>query len=419
MSLYATIRRETFFMSKDKALLAGLIVIAALSSMSIWFGIAEVRQQEQTISQLISIDRDEREVVLSGLHDFGGAAFYSFHLTYDPPSNFAVAALGQRDNAPWKHRIRMLALEGQIYERDVSNPLFALIGRFDFAFMATFVYPLILIILLHDLRSGERAAGRYGLLVATAGHASRLWWSRACLCTAVAFIALIIPLLLGSWVSGVAPGPLLSAMAGVFLYTIFWMLLCFWLGKWQQPSATILAMLMGVWAVLAVILPTGGAVVIERMLPVPSGGDIVMTQREAVNDAWDLPKEETMNAFLERHPEWSEQSAIQRPFEWKWYYAFQQVGDQRAEPLSIDYRDGRLRRDMIASRVALFAPPALLERTLQSLAETDVQAAMAYEKRVRKFHAQLRSFYYPLLFSGKPFSATELKRLPQFEETRF
>lgn len=39
--------------------------------------------------------------------------------------------MGQRDVQPWKHRIRLLALESQIYERDVGNPSIALVGRFD------------------------------------------------------------------------------------------------------------------------------------------------------------------------------------------------------------------------------------------------------------------------------------------------
>ena len=58
-----------------------------------------------------------------------------------------------------------------------------------------------------------------------------------------------------------------------------------------------------------------------------------MLQRESVNDAWDLPKEETMQVFLERHPEWADHAKIERPFEWKWYYAFQQVGDLKTEKI--------------------------------------------------------------------------------------
>lgn len=47
-----------------------------------------------------------------------------------------------------------------------------------------------------------------------------------------------------------------------------------------------------------------------------------------VNDAWDLPKEATMTPFLERHPQWHNTSKVGQDFEWKGYYAFQQIGDQ-------------------------------------------------------------------------------------------
>jgi ABC-2 type transport system permease protein len=46
-----------------------------------------------------------------------------------------------------------------------------------------------------------------------------------------------------------------------------------------------------------------GRAAIDRAVPLPSGADIIMTQREAVNDAWDLPKAATMDAFVEHHPQ--------------------------------------------------------------------------------------------------------------------
>ena len=58
----------------------------------------------------------ERELVLISQNDWGGLAYASFHFVYNEPSAFAFAALGQREGEPWKHRIRALALEGQIYE---------------------------------------------------------------------------------------------------------------------------------------------------------------------------------------------------------------------------------------------------------------------------------------------------------------
>ena len=121
-----------------------------------------------------------------------------------------------------------------------------------------------------------------------------------------------------------------------------------------------------------------------------------------------------MAAFVERHPQWAAYTAVERPFEWKWYFAFQQVGDQKAQALAEAYTDGRIERDRLAGWLALIAPPVLLERALQVLARTDVRASLAYEARVRDFHASLREFYYPKLFRDDRLEPAALEGLPEF-----
>ena len=149
----------------------------------------------------------------------------------------------------------------------------------------------------------------------------------------------------------------------------------------------------------------------------PDGGDILLTQREAVNDAWDLPKSATMDPFVERHPEWADYTEISQSFEWKWYYAFQQVGDQTVEPLSLAYREGRIGRDRLAGRLAWLSPPALAERALQALAGTNLAASLAYEQRVRDYHAALRTYYYPRLFRDEVVSDASIGQRPEFHAT--
>jgi ABC-2 type transport system permease protein len=98
--------------------------------------------------------------------------------------------------------------------------------------------------------------------------------------------------------------------------------------------------------------------------------------------------------------------------------AFQRVGDQRAEALADSYRDGKRRRDRLAGLLAKVAPPDLLERILQRLAETDTAASIAYELEVRQFHAALRDFYYPKLFNDEAFDPDALTGLPRFSPAR-
>lgn len=415
---WAAWRREAGLLARERAVWAWWGVVLLLSALAVTAGLAEVRQQDATIARLLQADRSDRAAVLQARQDWGGAAYGSFHLTYDPPSRFAFAALGQRDDAAWKHRIRMLALEGQIHERDAGHPVLALVGRFDFAFFAAFVLPLVLIVLLHDLRASERAAGRHDLLVATAGQGGALWWLRAALRSGGVLLAAALPLLLGGAWAGTGAATLLAACAALAIYLLFWAGLCTVLAGWRQTGEVILATLLGLWVLLGVIVPAAGRTAIDRAVPLPSGAEIVLAQREAVNDAWDLPKAQTMAAFVARHPQWAAHAAVTRPFEWKWYYAFQQVGDQRAQPLAEAYTSGRLQRDAWAGRLAWAAPPVLLERSLQALAGTGLQATLAYEARVRAFHAELRGFYYPRLFLDQPFDAAALQALPQFSDSR-
>lgn len=414
---WPAVRREAALLARDGAVWSWWLVVLCLSVLAVSAGWSEVRQQRATIERLIEADRADRMAVLEAQKDWGSAAYSSFHLTFDPPSDFAFAALGRRDDTAWKHRVRMLALEGQIHERDAGHPVLALTGRFDFAFLAAFVLPLVLIVLLHDLRASERRAGRHDLLVATAGHPARLWPLRAGLRAGGVFLCAALPLAVAAGLNGTAATTLLAACALLLVYVLFWTLVCASVAAWQQTGEVILAALVALWILLAAVLPAAGRMAIDRAVPLPSGADIMLTQREAVNDAWDLPKAETMAAFVERHPQWAAYSVLERPFEWKWYYAFQQVGDQRVQALSEAFTAGRQHRDELAGWLAVIAPPVLLERGLQALAGTDLASSLAYEARVRAFHAALRKFYYPKLFYGEPFDPSAFDALPRFVAT--
>lgn len=409
-----TLAREARFLSRDRGAVLWLAFAFLLSLASVGFGIAEVREQRATIAQLEREDAADRANAIAGQSDWGGAAYNAFHLTYLPPSDFAFAAMGQRDASPWLHRVRMLALEGQIHEADTGNADFALIGRFDFALLAATVAPLILILLLYDLRGGERVAGRHDLLLATAGRASRLWLPRAAVRFAALALALLLPFWGGALVEGAGLGKVASASAVAIAALLAWWLIVEATGRLAASPATILTALVGIWLALALLVPALARAAIDARYPAPDGGEILLLQRESVNGAWDIPKEATMAPFLARHPEWADHAAITRPFEWKWYFAFQQVGDQQAEPLALRYRDARLARDRAAGIAAFLSPSALVERHFQRLAGTDAAAMIAYEDAVRAYHAQLRAFWYPLLFRDEPYDAAVLERLPAY-----
>lgn len=415
MNVLSELNRELGHLTKSRFVVLCLFATLIMSALAVRSGHQEIMSQQSSIAELIDLDNEERELVQTTQGDWGGLAYASFHFVYNEPSAFAFAALGQREGEPWKHRIRALALEGQIYERDAGNPVLALVGSFDFAFFGGIVVPLLLIVLLHDLKSQERENRRFNLLVANSGSASSPFRMRAILVSFLVALASGLPLVLGAIWSNTPATVLSAAVLALVLNIGLWAYLCYLVANREHASSNLLGQLLGFWLALVIVVPTMGRIAIEYVVPVPSGASIQMTQREAVNDAWDLPKQVTMQAFVERHPQWASYSDINQPFEWKWYFAFQQVGDQTAEPLSLAYDQGRLVRDQYGWLVAALSPPVLFERVYQSLADTDMRAQLDYEADVRRFHKKLRDYYYPRLFLDEPFASEQAGSVPVFE----
>ncbi|MEE4212429.1 MAG: DUF3526 domain-containing protein [Parvularcula sp.] len=412
------ISRELGFLLRDRVALPTLIVAFVLSSFSVLTGMAEVEAQRESIARLDALMSEDRAVALEAQSDAGGAAYYAYHLTYDPPSDLAFAAMGVRDTLPWKHRIKMLALEGQIYEADIGNPEVSSLGRLDFAFVVSVLTPLLLILMLQDGIASERRAGRYDLLVATRASGGDLFRLRAVLRAFLLFTALVIPFLVAGLISGAPVGGVALVVLACLLSVGFWLLAGIFVTARMASGSVSAAALLGLWLVVALAVPALGKLAAEEMYSVPEGGEILLAQREAVNDAWDLPKEVTMERFLARYPEWRPYAEVTRPFDWKWYYAFQQVGDQSVEEMSQALREGVAKRDRFVRALSLISPTLTAERLITKAAQTDVSAYQRYEACVRSFHADLRNFHYPMLFGTAPYTPEEMSALPQFTPCR-
>lgn len=407
--------REWKFMLRQRYVLVLLLCSFVVSAFSIVTGISEVNEQRQTIERLKIADEVDRAEAHEKYNAPGMLAYYTFHLTYSEPSNLAFAALGERDVYPWKHRIRMLALEGQIYESDAQNAELAQVGKMDFAFVISALSPLFIILLFHDLIANERTSGRHDFLVSTAKSLLSLWGARLVVRFLAIFICLMLPFYVGALISSTALGDVLLVTLWTLVYIAFWTALSVYFGKKASSAPRIASALIGFWALFAFVIPVMGDLAINQGVHSPKGGDILLTQRESVNDAWDLPVQTTMDAFYEEHPQIQGHVPNDEGFDWMWYYAFQQVGDQSAATLAQEYKEVVMNKQTLANYVSFIAPPMLMQRSMSSLAKTDALAAIEYQQQIRAFHESLRMFYYPALLSPDEFDKSILKSLPGFK----
>ncbi|MEL7535933.1 MAG: DUF3526 domain-containing protein [Pseudomonadota bacterium] len=405
------IAREWWFLRRDRLTVATLIAAVLLATLTIAIGLADVASQKDTIAALEASTIADLENTLADQHDAGSAAYYGFRLVVSPPSALAFAASGVRDELPWKHRIRSLALEGQIYENDAGNPELVQLGRIDYAFLISVLAPLLVILMLHDVVDAERRQNRYDLLAVTAGSVRPLLRWRVLLRAVALATALLVPFVAAAVWSRAATADIVAIVAATLLYVLAWASVALWVAR-RLPSATATAAtLLGGWTVFVLVIPLTAGALAERTIDVPQGGELLLQQREIVNRAWDLPQNATMEAFDATHPEWAGQTITYEGFNWMWYYAFQQVGDQSVEDISTALRVGVRERDAFMGRAALLSPPLLIDRLFARLADTDIAAFQRYDRCVRDFHASLRKAHYPMLYGVEPFDVDKLLAL--------
>lgn len=348
------IAHELRLLLRSRMAVLTLLLVALLSIAAVAAGMAEIARQRDVIARIQPKQAQDTASIAAWVDktkDAGNAAYYSFHATWDTPAPLAFAALGLRDVAPYILRVRALGLEAQLYDGEAFNPELALPGRFDFAFVLVYLTPLFVIALFHDMVSGEREAGRLRMLDAIAGSGRHLWARRVTLRGGLLFVALGTPLTIGAILSHV-PGILLLAVLGLTaFYLAFWIGVTLLIGRLRWSSVANAATLAGLWLVLTLVLPTLAHVAINQAVPVGQGVELTLAQREAVNRAWDIPRDATMRAFYAGHPEWQDSPPLTDAFHYKWYFAFHQVGDESVAQQVDAYRRGIETRDAAARTI--------------------------------------------------------------------
>lgn len=407
---------ELQLLFRARLALIAIVLLGALSVAAVIAGTAEVDRQRTAITAIAEPQKEDIAAIAAWVDkgkDAGSAAYYSFHPTWDAPSPLAFAAIGMRDVSPYILRVRALGLEAQIYDGDVFNPELALPGRFDFSFLLVFLAPLFVIALFHDLVSGEREAGRERMLSALPG-ARRLWLRRVALRFGILFAVVVLPFATAAMASGAAAGSIVLIVLASAVYLLFWTALALLVGRLAWSSVANAATLAACWLVLTLVLPTLAHVTINSAVPVDQGAEIALAQREKVNAAWEIPREDTMRQFYANHPKWANSPPLGPDFHYKWYLAFHQVGDESVADRVQAYRAGLEQRDGAARTLGWVLPPVGLQALLTRLAGTDLRAQLAYQDRIRDYHRRLREFYYGYLFTDRPFGKADFAKAPKF-----
>lgn len=385
--------------------LAGLALILLVGVYAIDQGSRTIDQQRRVLSESRSIENEhwERMIQLHSNPDPLNTLYYLNFFTRHEPSRYAALSLGLRDVNPYNLKIRILSLEGQLYDSELTNAATRATGNFDLAFLLVFLYPLVLIALLHNTISEDRENGTWPIvrfqaqqiewlsairLLLRFGLVLAVWW----LTLLIAIIRLDLPI----------DRRLLMIGLGSTLYLLFWFGLSAALATSRHSSNRIALQLFSIWLALTIVIPGSINLALNRLLPAGEAFEVVIRQREGYHQQWDIPKSETMARFFTSYPEYASFVPPADRFSWGWYYAAQHIGDLEAAPAVRELRRKLIRRADWIERTGWLIPSVNMQILFNRVARTDLESHLGYLDSVRSYHEQLRRRLYPALMSPGP-----------------
>lgn len=393
-------------------------LLLALGVHAGWQGNRRIQAAEAAAAAAETGYRDQLAHLVSlypSTTEAGELLYYLALPAPQPPSRLSALASGRTEVETANLRIRLLALEGQLYEQETLNPRLASAGHLDLTFVLIALIPLFVIAVTYDIVSGERERGTWEM--------ARLFARPRRLVAAKTGARVILVgglvtslALIGASLTGVdSDGRAGWAAALIALHTLFWFALCLGVAARRRSSTANAMILVGVWVAFTFLAPAVLSLANAVLHPVPEALELTVRQRQGYHEAWDLSPSETMEVFFEDYPQWSDHAVPEDEFSWAWYYAMNHRGDQAARDASRAYRDVLTRRDEWARRWSLLVPPLATRIALDRLASTDLGAQLAYQDAVRRYHESLKAHFQPLLFSAAPIAQVDWGRVPVFE----
>ncbi|QRR00852.1 ABC transporter permease [Dyadobacter sandarakinus] len=401
-----------------RTVLTGTAFLLIFAAYGFFYGNHLIGQHQKTIHKIPQVQKEHlQEIVEHGSKaTVGTTAYYPFFYTSNPPAPWARFAIGQRDVNPYTLKVKMLAIEGQLYDSELNNPLTLLVGNLDTSFIFIFLFPLLIIALLYNVISDEVESGVWKFVRTTTGSIGQtiagkllIRYTVVILITlaifALSVIALQLPL----------TGPTFQLMLILLPYVLFWLLvgtLVVGMGKSSAFNATTLVC---VWIFLAILFPGIANIAVNIAVPVPEAAETALRQREGYHKKWDLPKGPTMEKFYAVYPQYRKYPIAKDKYSPGWYYAMQFSGDLESAHSAVKLFEKLHQRQLFSETIGVFNPVITAQQALNKIANTDLASQVRYLESVRTHHRQIREYFYPFIFENVPTSNIDWAGYPAYK----
>lgn len=404
---------ELRLLIRNRAVLLLSVAYLVILTLALYLGAHRFYQDLYDIEQLQSQYQADVQVWKDKVNNKGTgyAAYYLFNPVSLKPSPWSALFAGERRENFVLQRVRVLAVHGQIYGSPIRNVEHSVLGLLDVGFVWLYILPVLIGLVSVTFVANDRRLGRWPLLAALA-NPQCLIVNR--LIVRFAFVLLLnLIILLAAIV--ILPIPVDLVMVNVLFlllaYQIIWFLIAgAIIFAYFNARQSILSFLL-VWIVSAWLLP---CVHYNSQLDsnaYNTGIELLVSQRQDMNDSWDRDNKVDFDAFLTHYPQWKRTSDSSDNSGWDWYFAMQKLSDDKVHALAEQYFAYRINTDSIWQWLS---PTLLTQKAFEDLANTGAGDYQGFLKLTIQWHKMTQDFWFPYLLLGENFKPEYLDLIPKF-----
>ena len=405
---------------RSKEVLVSLVLIALLGLVGILIGNRHLIRQQEAIAEVKAYQEQhfERHVTLHN-DDLGLLLYYVKFAFINSSNPLAGLSIGQADMNPVVKRITIKTFEAQKYDTDLVNPMNLQSGNLDLSFVLIYLLPLLVIVFTFNAISEETETGTWRLVAIQAQSKLRFVLAKLFIRLLLLFGVLVLLFLIAKVVLDVPFNThFLLMFILALLYVTFWFALSFFVISFKKSSGFNALLLLSIWLVMLILLPAGINAYVSSKYPVPEALSAAIAQRDGYHTKWDTDKLLTIQKFYAHYPQFEEYGYPTDGFNWLWYYAMQQMGDDDSKNERENLVDKIKLREQASREMASMVPNMHLQLAFNRLAGTSLGQHMDFLNATEAFHEKLRLFFYPKIFEQHKAESIDWKQFtPTYYQT--
>ena len=385
----------------------GILFLLLAGIISLFVGKQFIDRQQQSISETAHYQK--KHIANNVKHHKDEMGLLLYYLKFSLVNNtlpINALSIGQRDINPSIQSVTIRGLEAQKYDSDLNNPYNLLLGNIDFSFVLIFLFPLLIIAFTYNIISEEKESGTWKIVIIQSQSPFKFIFQLFTVRFFIVLSVLVITLLLAIIFLQI-PLDIVFWMYSIvsILYILFWFSVCFWVASLHKSSNFNAVLLLTIWILLIIILPASMNNYLVNKYPTPEALETTLKQRKGYHEKWDMDKQPTVDKFFVHYPQFNKFKMPEGDFNWLWYYAMQQMGDDESAKHSKKLREKLEKRNEVSANIAQFIPTLHLQIQLNEMSKSGLKNQLFFMDEMGKFHEKIRLYFYPKIFSEAEVSA--------------